>query len=1337
MIDGLGRILVYLFFCLAVVPGAFASDAPYFPPHGLSIQLTPAETAFLERHPRIRLGTDSSWEPFVVKTATGETAGFDVDMIRLINALSGAEIELVTGKWDALVEAAKQREIDGLASSAALASRRPYFHFSRKYVSDLPLVILPSHQKMSLTSLEDLRGKRVGYQRGNAFLESILGALSGVDLLPVASETDAIKAMIEGRTDACMVGSTTYFPLHRQFSNTIKIGFVADGQPLDMVYSIRRDWPELVSIINKCLDALPFDVHARYYKKWFPMDPVTGPGRLSPEERAWLKNIGKPRVAVHINAPPFAFLNEAGLPQGIFVEYFEELQDWMGIPFELVPMERFAAAWEQTHRGKADLVMGMTSGQRHAQALNLSNVYYVAPIVLVTHSDYEFVSSLEDFHGRRVVVCKGHVSEQWIARDHPPIELIPVEDYEAGLRLVSQGKAHAFAGAMGGLTWQIRVHGIPDLKMAATTPYAYRLSIGIRKDWPEMVPIVNKALDAMEKERRVSIYEKWVRVHFKETVDWIFWGKTAGSVLAVSLVLCGLVMAWNRRLRREIVEREQVESALRESELRLEQISDTVEDVFWIVDWESRNYLYASRAFEAVWGLSRKRLYENAEIWSRSIHPQDGSHIHDLFVQLARGDAYDAEYQIIRPDGEIRWIHDRGYPVYDDTGRTVTVVGIAQDITARQEISDALEESEYKYQAVIEDLPGLICSFSPDLRISFVNRAYCRYFNRTYESLVGNRFLASIPKTQHAQVVTNIKSLSMDSPIMSHEHNVITAKGEIRWMRWTNRAIFDPRASNRIKGYQSVGEDITERKNAEKEILAQKRKAEQYLNLAGVIFVGIDIHGTVNLVNEKACEILEYNRSDIIGKNWLDTCIPPRKQAEVRSVFMELMEGHTSTVEYYENPILTRTGKERLITWHNTHIREEDHSIVGVLGAGEDVTEKRRLEQRLHHMQKMESIGNLAGGIAHDFNNILSSIIGYTELALDDVKKGSLMEDNLQEVFSAGKRAKGLVKQILAIARQSEEETKPMQPGIIVKEVAKFLRSSIPSTIEIVTRIESASYVMGNSTQIHQICMNLCTNGAQAMEKTEGVLSMEMVDMDIEKGGYPGEGDIYLKPGRYVCIQVSDTGAGIPPENLDSIFEPYFTTKPPGEGTGMGLAVVQGIVESYGGKITVDSRYGQGSTFSVYLPVTHQGNSSRTYVPEDLPHGTEGILFVDDEVAIGKIAKRILEQLGYRVTVETNSTTALERFAAAPDRFDLLITDMTMPGMAGDVLATEVMAIRPELPVILCTGYSKRMTKDLAVQLGVKGLAYKPIMSAELARMVRRALDGESDLWPPGEEPVA
>jgi signal transduction histidine kinase/ActR/RegA family two-component response regulator len=380
-------------------------------------------------------------------------------------------------------------------------------------------------------------------------------------------------------------------------------------------------------------------------------------------------------------------------------------------------------------------------------------------------------------------------------------------------------------------------------------------------------------------------------------------------------------------------------------------------------------------------------------------------------------------------------------------------------------------------------------------------------------------------------------------------------------------------------------------------------------------------------------------------------------------------------------------------------------------------------ERQMQQVLKLQAIGTLAGGIAHDFNNILFPIIGYAELTMDDVPEDSPTRRNLEEILKAANRAKDLVQQILTFSRQNGRERKPVRVQGIAQEALRLLRASIPKTIDIECELdESCNPILGDPTQIHQVVMNLGTNAYQAMQETGGRLTMRLTQTHI---GYEETlKRIGIKMGPHLHLTVADEGVGMEPMVLERIFEPYYTTKEPGKGTGLGLSVIHGIVKNHGGFITVESAPGRGSTFHVYLPTVEDVEIEAAEAPLRVePSGNEHILLVDDEPQIADMGCQILERLGYRVTARTSSVEALETFAAHPGRFDLVITDMTMPLMTGDRLAQRIWELRPGVPVILCTGYNELMSEDQAIALGIRKFLLKPVDMDELAAAVRAALD--------------
>lgn len=387
-----------------------------------------------------------------------------------------------------------------------------------------------------------------------------------------------------------------------------------------------------------------------------------------------------------------------------------------------------------------------------------------------------------------------------------------------------------------------------------------------------------------------------------------------------------------------------------------------------------------------------------------------------------------------------------------------------------------------------------------------------------------------------------------------------------------------------------------------------------------------------------------------------------------------------------------------------------------------DITSELMMEKQFSQSQKMEAMGTLAGGIAHDFNNILAGIVGYTQLAVRKLDKKSPVQKYLDQVLTASERATELVKQILTFSRSEKKEKEPVQLCLIVKEAVKLIRSSLPAGIEIESRIEDdRSYILADPTQLHQVIMNLCTNAAHAMKDTGGVMEVRLRIETVESGIYKE-----LEPGPHLRLSISDTGHGIKPELMDKIFEPFFTTKGAGEGTGMGLAVVHGIVKSHNGNISVYSKIGQGTTFSILFPITVEVIQKHREQEETIPRGQERILLVEDEATLAEAEKTLLEELGYKVTAISNGVAALELFHKVPDRFDIIITNYSMPRMTGVELIRYIREINAHIPVIICTGFSKVVTPSEAKSLGIGDIISKPIGLALLAKSIRKLLPGNN-----------
>jgi len=480
----------------------------------------------------------------------------------------------------------------------------------------------------------------------------------------------------------------------------------------------------------------------------------------------------------------------------------------------------------------------------------------------------------------------------------------------------------------------------------------------------------------------------------------------------------------------------------------------------------------------------------------------------------------------------------------------------------------------------------------------------------------------------------------------------------------------------------------------------------------------MDINGVARYVNPAFERISGYSRDDIIGRR------PDTIAVDKRGELFKRMRDAMKKGDTWAGRAATRRkdGTRYQIDLTISPMKDASGKTVDYVAIGRDVTEQVRLEQQVRHGQKMEAIGTLAGGIAHDFNNIIAGIIGFIEMALEDTPLEGPLHCRLELALKGAHRGRDLVKQILTFSRKAEPEKKPTRLGPVVGEVIPMLRASIPTTIEIRQNIQAGSdLVLADRTQIHQVLMNLCSNAAHAMSDGGGILEVQVEDVDFGADAEIKHPD--LRNGKYIKLTVNDTGCGMEADVLDRAFEPFFTTKSPGEGTGMGLSVVHGIVQSHGGAVTVKSRPGQGSAFHVFLPVVEGDCATEADELKHIPKGKGCILFVDDEDLLVKMNEDRLSRLGYKVVAKTSSVEALDVFRAAPERFDLVITDYTMPNMTGIDLSREMRLIRADVPIILCSGLHDPLAPEIVSEVGIKGVLMKPVDKREFAELVHRVLE--------------
>lgn len=770
-------------------------------------------------------------------------------------------------------------------------------------------------------------------------------------------------------------------------------------------------------------------------------------------------------------------------------------------------------------------------------------------------------------------------------------------------------------------------------------------------------------------------------------------------------------------LEKQVTETHKIETALQESQERYGRLSKNLQVVLYAAFPDKlTSKFFVSEQMEMLTGYPAIQFRKEAGLFSSIIHPKDRDRVAEYTLKaLNQKTRINLEYRIVTRGEQVRWIRDKASPICAGD-KAIRFEGFMEDITEAHSSDNALKAASRRWLDTFNALSEPLAILDLDCRIVQSNRALRRLVGKSEDEIIGRpcwEIIRSTSGSMEACPCANIE----------HSHRRETAIVDIGMRRF--EVAMDPRFDEKgqISGYIHIMSDITEREKADRAL----REARQTL-----ITILDSIDATIYVADMDSHEILFMNRhmknafdGDFTGQScWkafrnqdgpCENCTNPKLLDEKGApTGVCVWEGHNaSSGRYYIN-------YDRAIRWiDGRYVR---------LQVATDITQLKTLEQerqltetQLRQAQKMEAIGTLAGGIAHDFNNILSAILGYSELALDDALNDRTSPQYLRQILKAGGRARDLVQQILTFSRQTETVAKPIQVKPIVKEALKLLRASLPSTIEIRPYIQSDAIVEADPIQIHQVIMNLCTNAGHAMRETGGTLTVEIMNETLSRNfteRYAG-----MSPGEYLKIEISDTGHGISNEIKDKIFDPYFTTKEKGEGTGMGLAVVQGIVQGCNGAVSVGTSKGHGARFKIYLPIIHTNETVKTKPEVVIPGGNERILFVDDEPPLVELSKQLMERLGYQVTIRTSSIEAFELFKSQPEAFDLIITDMTMPNMTGDVLATKLMSIRPDIPVIICTGYSEKITQNLLDRLNIKALILKPIIRDELLIAVRQVLD--------------
>jgi two-component system cell cycle sensor histidine kinase/response regulator CckA len=768
-------------------------------------------------------------------------------------------------------------------------------------------------------------------------------------------------------------------------------------------------------------------------------------------------------------------------------------------------------------------------------------------------------------------------------------------------------------------------------------------------------------------------------------------------------------------------DRRRAEDTLRESEEKFRQLADNITDVFWITSADFKTVHYVSPGYEATWGHSTESLYGDAHEWFKAILPEDRERVSAIFRGLMENvPKVSVEYRITRPDSTVRWIHNRGFQVRDAAGHLVRLTGIASDITESKQIEEALRRQQTELRVLFDLTPALICFKDTHNRILRVNQRLAETLGRSVEEIEGRPVLEIDPQGANQFFTDDLEVIRSGAPKLGIIETIRDREGQAIWVQTDKVPVSDK--DGKVIGIVVMCQDVTKRKSAEETLRLLNSAVLQSRESILITDAELDLPGPqIVFVNPAFTKMTGYTAEDVLGKTPRILQGPRTDETVMKRLRRDLEQGETFQGEAIN---YRKDGTEFTIEWQAAPIRDEGGTITHFLALQRDVTSRKRFESQMFQSQKMETVGRLAGGIAHEFNSIMTAIIGQSELLIGDLPPGSALAESATEISKAAGRAALLTRQLLAYGRRQFLQPETINLNRLITNMEGVLQHLMGGGVK--TQIvcgPGLHAVKADGGQIEQVIIIMAMNARDAMPNG-GILTLETSNVSFEQefvGRYPE-----LLPGDYVLLAITDTGLGMSPEAKARVFEPFFSTKEVGQGTGLGLSTCYGIVKQSGGHISVYSEPARGATFKVYLPQVGR-QTDIPLQPHDLPglpRGTETVLLVEDDPALREMAATLLRRLGYLVLTASNGVEALSlKQQRNVGHIDLLFTDLVMPHMSGKELSERMRASYPHTRILFTSAY----TETAIIHHGVfdKGSAHlqKPFTPSALAHKLREVLD--------------
>ncbi len=1281
---------------------------PVTEPITKQVNLTAEERAWLERHPVIRVGSDPDWPPFDFIGDDGSPQGLSADYLALLAQRLGVKFQMVSDQsWSKTLGMLAAKELDIIGAIVQNPERESYALFTEPY-SEFSSVIFSRRDAAGIAGIDDLTQTTVAIERGYSTHDTLQRDYPDISLLEVDTTLQALEAVSQGRADAYIgtlaVGS---YLMEKHFISNLK---VAANTPFDIggiTIGVRNDWPELVSILEKGLRSISAAERIDIRRRWVSLESSglsakTEAVELNQKEAAWLESHPKISLGVDSYWPPLEFFSAAGQYQGIAAEYIAYLNDVLDVSIDPEPGLAWSEVISRIKRGELDMLSAVGRTDSREEYLNFTEPYLTLPIVIFSHMDAHYVNSLNDLKDKRVIVEEAGYTYELLQEKHPELQLVTAENAEKALHLLVQGDGDVYVGNLMVASYLISQRGFANLKVAAPTQYSHDLHIAVRKDWPELIPIIQRALDRLTDEQKTAFQQKWLAIRYDVGVDYsLLW-----KVVAVALIIMLLGSFWLLQMRRQ-------REALRRSDERFQLAMQATSDGLW--DWNIiTGDVYFSPAYMSMLGYQVDELAGRVNSWEALLHPDDKeSALAVVAVAIARNAAkYEHEFRLRTKSGGYRNILSKGSVVaVDAQGRALRAVGTQTDVTERKQA----EESLRKLSRAVEQSPSMVMITDCVGVIEYINPRFTEITGYSENEVIGQTPTLLRSGLTAAETYQDMWQTIRSGRNWQGELRNRKKSGEIYWERET----ISPLKSDdgEIRHYVALKEDISARKAAEEALLIFQRFAET----SGQGFAITTLAGEITYANQTLCQMLEEASVADICRHNFSRYYP----VEVLECFQqEIMPLVKENGQWTGELILVTATGNKIPTLENLFvIRDELGKALYFGNVITDITLQKRTEVALQNAKeqaeqasrfKSEFLANMS----HEIRTPLNAIMGMTHL-VQNTELTPRQHDYLDKVQSSSHGLLGVINDILDFSKIEAGRLEMEETDFILEKVFENLSNlesmrAAEKGIEIIYSFDEniPDRLVGDPLRLGQVLVNLTSNAIKFTERGQIVISVKL------KEKWQDRVRLYF--------EVKDSGIGVEQQQVGHLFDPFVqadgsTTRKYG-GTGLGLAISKQLVSMMKGEIGVESTLGSGSTFSfsAEFGCASDGQKKHYSLAPDL-RGTR-VLVVDDNASARDSLKDMLLSFSFDVTTVSSGAAALSELdrvsSEEPSQpYKLVLMDWMMPGMDG-VQASRLIqesGVLPQLPtIIMVTAYGRDEVMQSAKHVGIGNFLIKPVSPSTL-----------------------